>query len=77
MTYWESWHGAYVDPSSSLSRRLAVVRDRIDQWLDGTAPRPVRVVSLCAGDGRDLLEVLASRGDADRVTGTLVELDPG
>ena len=77
MTYWESWHAAYTDPSSSLTRRLAVVKDRIDQWLDGTAPRPVRVVSLCAGDGRDLIEVLASRGDADRVTGTLVELDPG
>ena len=34
------------------------------------------MVSLCAGDGRDLLEVLAGRDDADRVTATLVELDP-
>ena len=77
MTYWESWHEAYADPSSPLSRRLAVVQDHVDRWLDQTAPRPVRVVSLCAGDGRDLLEVLASRADADRVTGTLVELNPG
>jgi SAM-dependent methyltransferase len=77
VTYWESWHAAYTDPSSSLSRRLAVVQDHVDHWLDGTGPRPVRVVSLCAGDGRDLLEVLASRDDADRVTATLVELDRG
>ena len=77
MTYWESWHGAYTDPSSSLSRRLAVVQGCVDRWLDGTAPRSVQVVSLCAGDGRDLLDVLASRDDGGRVTGTLVELHPG
>jgi SAM-dependent methyltransferase len=77
VTYWESWHGAYTDPASPLSRRLAVVQDYIDRWLDDTAPRPIRVLSLCAGEGRDLLEVLASRNDADRVTGTLVELDLG
>ena len=76
MTYWETWHGAYADPDSSLSRRLRVVQDQVAHWLDATAPGPVRVVSLCAGDGRDLLEVLAGRDDADRVTATLVELDP-
>ena len=76
MTYWETWHGAYADPASSLSRRLRVVQKQISRWLDATAPQPVRVVSLCAGDGRDLLEVLAGRDDADRVTATLVELDP-
>ncbi len=34
------------------------------------------VLSSCAGDGRDLLEVLAGRDDAARVTATLLELDP-
>jgi SAM-dependent methyltransferase len=71
-----SWHDAYGDPSSSLSRRLRVVQDLIGRWLDVTSPRPVRVVSLCAGDGRDLLEVMAARDDSDRVTAALVELDP-
>jgi SAM-dependent methyltransferase len=75
VTYWQSWHDAYRDPSSSLSRRLRVVQERISQWLDATAPRPVRVLSLCAGDGRDLLEVLAVRDDAHRVSATLIELD--
>ncbi len=59
-----------------MSRRLRVVRKLIDDWLGATAPRPVTVVSACAGDGRDLLGVLAGRADADRVTGTLVEMDP-
>ena len=40
-----------------------------------TAPDPVRVVSACAGDGRDLLGVLSGRPDADRVTALLVEHD--
>ncbi len=76
VTYWQRWHDAYADPASSLSRRLRVVQDQVARWLDETAPRPVRVLSLCAGDGRDLLEVLAARHDADRVSATLVELDP-
>jgi hypothetical protein len=36
----------------------------------------VRVVSLCAGDGRDVLGVLAEREDAARVSVTLVEVLP-
>jgi len=35
------------------------------------------VVSACAGDGRDLLEVLARRPDGQRVTARLLELDEG
>ncbi len=77
VTHWEAWHGAYADPTSSLSRRLLVVQDHLGRFLDETAPRPVRVLSLCAGEGRDLLEVLAERDDAHRVAATLVELDPG
>lgn len=34
------------------------------------------MVSACAGDGRDLLGVLESRADADRVSALLVERDP-
>ncbi len=75
-TDWQGWHDAYTDPASPLSQRLAVVQAQIAGWLDATAPRPVVVTSVCAGDGRDLHEVLTSRSDAARVTATLVELDP-
>jgi SAM-dependent methyltransferase len=77
VTYWQSWHDAYADPTSSLSRRLRVVQEQVGRWLDETAPRSVRVLSVCAGDGRDLLGVLLGRVDSGRVTATLVELDPG
>ena len=70
-----TWHEQYDDPSSSLPRRLALVRAAIRAELDAR-PGPVRVVSLCAGDGRDLLGTLAGRDDAGRVSATLVEVLP-
>ena len=33
-------------------------------------------MSACSGDGRDVVEVLAGRADADRVRAVLVELHP-
>jgi hypothetical protein len=75
MTDWRAWHHEYADPQSELSQRLAVVQRHIRSWLDSTGPSPVTVVSMCAGDGRDLLEVVDGRNDADRVTATLVETD--
>ena len=70
-----AWHELYDDPGSSLPRRLALVREVLRGELDAR-PGPVRVVSLCAGDGRDILGVLAEREDAARVSVTLVEVLP-
>jgi hypothetical protein len=69
------WHREYDDPTSSLSWRLGVVRRHVTAALDGT-PGRVRVLSLCAGDGRDVLGVLRDRPDAERADVTLVELHP-
>jgi hypothetical protein len=71
---WVEWHAAYGDPVSSISRRLTVVRRRIGETLDTTRDA-VRIVSLCAGDGRDVLPVLAERPSLP-ATAVLVELDP-
>lgn len=71
---WSKWHAPYDDPGSPLAGRLAVVQRHIEDWLDET-PGAVRVLSACAGDGRDLLGVLGRRDDARRVTAELVELD--
>jgi cyclopropane fatty-acyl-phospholipid synthase-like methyltransferase len=70
---WHAWHTEYDDPASSLSRRLEVVRDQLRTLLEGAA-RPVRLLSMCAGDGRDTLPVLAAT--AAEVHAVLVELDP-
>lgn len=72
---WRDWHHAYDDPDSSLSRRLQLVRGHVADVLDAVGGQ-VRVLSLCAGDGRDLLGVLADHPAAGRVRALLVELDP-
>lgn len=74
-TDWAEWHDAYSRPGSGLDERLRAVRAQIGRRLDEKAPNPVRVISACAGDGRDLLGVLGARSDADRVTALLVEYD--
>jgi ubiquinone/menaquinone biosynthesis C-methylase UbiE len=73
---WVAWHGGYDEPGSSLSRRLEAVQKQIREALDRTAPGRVRALSLCAGQGRDLLGVLGEHPRRDEVTARLVELDP-
>jgi DinB family protein len=55
-------------------RRLEIVRQEVDRVL-ASGEGPVRVLSLCSGDGRDLIEPLA-RHQGDRpAQGRLVEID--
>jgi hypothetical protein len=76
MNYWTHWHDAYDDPDSPLSQRLLAVQQQIRLALDRVAPGPIRLLSLCAGQGRDVLPVLAAHPRGLGVTGRLVELDP-
>lgn len=73
---WYDWHADYADPTSPLSGRLAEVRRQVAAALDRTPAGPVRVLSLCAGQGRDLVPVLADHPRRGEVTARLVELDP-
>jgi SAM-dependent methyltransferase len=76
MTDWNHWLKRYDRPDSPHSQRLRTVRRLIQRCIEHTAPKSISALSVCAGDGRDLLEVLARRSDASRVKATLVELDP-
>ncbi|WP_152364932.1 class I SAM-dependent methyltransferase [Microlunatus speluncae] len=68
------WHHKYDDPNSGMSWRLATVQRWLRRELDDRAG-PVRLLSICAGDGRDILGVLADRDDANRVEVVLLELN--
>ncbi|WP_329261225.1 class I SAM-dependent methyltransferase [Actinoallomurus sp. NBC_01490] len=72
---WRAWHDQYDLADSSLARRLKVVQQQVGAALDGCPPGPLRVVSLCAGQGRDLLEVLDGHPRRADVRARLVELD--
>jgi hypothetical protein len=75
-TDWYAWHAGYDTPGSGLSRRLSWVRDLIRATLDEAPPGPLRALSLCAGQGHDLIGALAGHPRAGDVTARLVELDP-
>ncbi|TQM80487.1 putative methyltransferase [Saccharothrix saharensis] len=73
---WHGWHDDYDRPDSGLARRLRAVQEQVRAALDDSPPGPLRAVSLCAGQGRDLLDVLADHPRRDDVRARLVELDP-
>lgn len=72
---WQAWHEEYDDPGSDLARRLLVVQEQIHQVLSALPPGPITVVSVCAGEGRDLLGVLRDHPRRRDVRARLVELD--
>jgi hypothetical protein len=72
---WVRWHEAYDDPTSYLSARLACVQAHLSDALTAAPPGPVRLLSLCAGQGNDILGVLPGHPRRDDVTAVLVEYD--
>ncbi len=72
---WLDWHSDYDQPDSSLAQRLRAVQAQIRAVLSDAPPGPVRVLSVCAGQGRDLIEVLLDHPRRDDVKARLVELD--
>ncbi len=75
MSEWTAWHEGYA-PGSPLARRLAVVQRFIREALDTAPPGPIQLISLCAGDGRDIFGVLPRHPRRADVRAHLVELDP-
>jgi hypothetical protein len=73
---WNDWHTRYDHPGSNLAHRLAAVQEQIGLALDRARPGRVALLSLCAGQGRDVLPVLARHPRGGDVRGRLVELDP-
>jgi hypothetical protein len=72
---WVAWHAAYDDPSSPLSARLRCVQSRLSDAIDQTPPGRVSLVSLCAGQGHDVIGVLLRHSRREDVRAVLVESD--
>ncbi len=72
---WYEWHDLYkTEPK--LQQRLAIVQEFIAYSLNASADGAIRVVSVCAGDGRDLLGTLENHPRKHDVSARLVELNP-
>jgi Methyltransferase domain len=72
---WLEWHRGYEGPGQ-LSKRLVIVQELLRDALTDAPAGPLRVLSLCAGDGRDLLGVLPTHARRGDVRARLVELQP-
>jgi hypothetical protein len=75
MPDWVEWHTAY-ESDTPLARRLVAVQEQIARALTRAPSGPVRLLSLCAGEGRDVLPVLGRHPRGGDVVGRLVERDP-
>lgn len=74
--HWVRWHKPYEDRDSPLSRRLRIVQAGLREALDRQAAGPIAIVSMCAGQGRDVIDVVADHPRRDDVHALLVERDP-
>jgi hypothetical protein len=72
---WAGWHDAYDNPESHLSRRLELVQGHLRDALDRAPTGDIRLISMCAGQGRDVIGVLATHPRTGDVDARLVELD--
>jgi Putative methyltransferase len=72
---WHEWHQAYDKPGSGLYQRLVTVQGHLRDALDQLPSGPIRLVGICAGQGRDVTGVLQDHPRAGDVVGRLVELD--
>src|SRR6476646_3057148 len=73
---YREWHDRYDSPGSSMHLRLLVVQDLIADVLDECAPGPIRVLSICAGQGRDVVTVARRHRRGMDVNARLIERDP-
>ena len=79
-SHWVKWHAPYEDPASNLSLRLRTVQAMVRQALDAVPPDhagPIRIVSLCAGQGRDVIDVVAEHPRRDEVVRAAGRARPG
>lgn len=72
---WRAWHDAYEEPDSGLSQRLVLVQEQVRAALNRLPAGAVKAVSVCAGQGHDLIGALAGHERGEDVIARLVELD--
>jgi hypothetical protein len=69
---WVSWHENY-EASPALKARLLAVREHLSRCFDSQDPGVIQVLSICAGDARDLIGLLATHPRKMDVKAHLVE----
>lgn len=71
---WHKWHGRYRN-QWPLKVRLRLVQGQIKKALAETPDGKILILSICAGDGRDLSGALSRHRRSKDVSAVLLELD--
>ena len=71
---WFAWHDNYRT-RPRMRQRLQIVREYISTSINECPPGKITVISVCAGDSRDLIGTLFNHPRASDVYGRLVEID--
>lgn len=71
-----AWHTAYDDPRSPLGSRLAIVQSHLRRALASQPAGRIALLSICAGQGHDVIGVLADHPRAADVHAHLLDPDP-
>ncbi|HYA78975.1 MAG TPA: AMP-binding protein, partial [Candidatus Nitrosopolaris sp.] len=69
---WDVWYKHY-DSLPSLQERLRIVREQIVAALNTGPAGPIQIVSICAGDGRDLIGALQKHPRRNDVSALLID----
>jgi amino acid adenylation domain-containing protein len=69
---WNEWYKQY-DSLPSLQARLRLVCEQIAATLDDCPAGPIRIVSICAGDGRDVIHTVQNHRRRNDVTALLLD----
>ncbi|MFC7623285.1 hypothetical protein [Microlunatus sp. GCM10028923] len=71
---WHRWHDGY-GPGGGLLARLALVQDQLSQVIIEAPPGPIMIISVCAGQGHDVVATVAESPRRTEVRARLVEAD--
>ena len=72
---WSSWHDEYENPDSELNARKRAVQAHVVAITEQCPIGPVTVVSICGGQGREVIGALENHPRRGDVGGRIVELD--
>jgi hypothetical protein len=72
---WSAWHDEYENTDSELNARKRAVQAQVAKIVERCPPGPVTVVSICGGQGREVIGALETHPRRADVRGRIVELD--
>jgi hypothetical protein len=73
---WVKWHQLYETEPSRLVR-LKLVQQHLSDCMHYVSAGAFKVVSICAGDGRDIIGALSGHKRRNEARVRLVEINPG